>query len=295
MTWHTQPLVSWDTETTGIDIETARIVTSAFVWRNADGTHDTSTLLADPGIEIPAEATAVHGISTEQARAEGKPAVQVVEDITDRLHTALAGGMALVVMNARYDLSLLDRECRRHGLLTLEQRLGRPIGPVIDPFVIDKQADKYRKGSRKLEALAVHYGVELTDAHTADADALAAVQVAVAIAERYPQLQVDAALLHGWQIDWAERQAEDFQAYKRRTDPTAVIDGSWPLTPYREPAPVPHQPTRGDAVEAWLKQQRDRHLDNFGRNPTWYALDDLLDAYRLHADNATPLGEDGVR
>ncbi|MBL1115476.1 hypothetical protein JK364_24200 [Streptomyces sp. 110] len=54
---------------------------------------------------------------------------------------------------------------------------------------------------------------------------------------------------------------------------------------------VPHQRTRGDTVEEWLKQQRDRHFDRYGRNREWYALDDLLDAYRLHADTCTPLGE----
>jgi len=132
-------------------------------------------------------------------------------------------------MNARYDVTVLDRELRRHGLATLEERLGREAGPVIDPYILNKQADKYRKGSRKLEALAVHYGVTLSAAHTADADALAAVQVAVAIAEKYAPLQVDAGRLHAWQIGWAAEQAAGFQQHLRKTDPYAVIEGEWPL------------------------------------------------------------------
>lgn len=50
-------------------------------------------------------------------------------------------------------------------------------------------------------------------------------------------------------------------------------------------------PARGDAVEEWLKAQRDQMEDRFGRLPAWYTLDDLLDTYRLHADTGIPLGE----
>ncbi|WP_438489505.1 exonuclease domain-containing protein [Streptomyces sp. S186] len=290
--WHTQSLRAFDLETTGVEVETARIVTAAvidFTPRAADldGLPDHSHLwLADPGVDIPAEATAVHGVTSEHARTLGRPAAEVVEEIARALTAALEMGVPVVAMNARFDFTILDRECRRHGLPSLEQRLCQPVGPVIDPFVLDKQADKYRRGSRKLEALAAHYGVELTDAHTADADARAAVEVAVAIAEKYPQLQVRADQLHAWQIQWAAEQAASFQEYKRRIDPTVVIDGSWPLVPYQ-----PHQPRRGDAVEQWLKAQRDVQRDRFGRTPAWHNLDDLLDAYRLHADTRTPLGE----
>lgn len=50
-------------------------------------------------------------------------------------------------------------------------------------------------------------------------------------------------------------------------------------------------PARGDAVEAWLKTQRDTHSDRYGVTPAYFILDDLLDQYRLHADTATPLTE----
>ncbi|MFC1418547.1 hypothetical protein [Streptacidiphilus cavernicola] len=48
------------------------------------------------------------------------------------------------------------------------------------------------------------------------------------------------------------------------------------------------QPRRGDAVDGWLKSERDEYVPD---GPTWVALDNLLDAYRLHADTGTPLGE----
>jgi hypothetical protein len=58
--------------------------------------------------------------------------------------------------------------------------------------------------------------------------------------------------------------------------------------PSYQPTPLP---ARGDAVEAWLRARRDEHIDRRGRTPEWYALDAVLDAYRLHADTGTPLGE----
>ena len=228
MTWHTEPLVGFDLETTGVDVETARIVTAALVFRTLDTLPSKRTWLVNPGVPIPDEATKVHGISTEQAAAEGVPAAEAVEAIAAYLAGALAT-QPVVAMNARYDFTVLDRELRRYGLATLEQRLGHEVGPVVDPFVLDKQADKYRKGSRKLEALAVHYGATLSAAHTADADALAAVEVAGAIAEKYPQLQVHPEQLHVWQIRWAAEQAAGFQQHLRKTDPYAVIEGEWPL------------------------------------------------------------------
>lgn len=54
---------------------------------------------------------------------------------------------------------------------------------------------------------------------------------------------------------------------------------------------LPPLPARGDAVEVWLKAQRDAHSDRYGVTPAWYALDDTLDRYRLHADTGTPLDQ----
>jgi DNA polymerase-3 subunit epsilon len=238
VTWHTEPLLGFDLETTGVNVETARIVTAAAVdykpGDSIDTLADRSRLwLANPGIRIPTEATAVHGVTTEQTRTNGRPAAQVADEIADVLAAALSTGIPVVAMNGRYDFTVLDRELRRYGLRTLQQRLGGETspGPIIDPFILDKQADKYRRGSRKLEALAVHYSVTLAAAHRADADALAAVEVAVAIGEKFPQLQVHPEQLHAWQIRWAAEQAASFQQYLRKTDPYAVIDGEWPLIP----------------------------------------------------------------
>lgn len=224
--WHRGPLASYDCETTGVSISNDRIVSAALIHPNGQTTQWLSDL---DGAEIPKGASDVHGISTEHARAHGRPAKQVVDQIAHALAGELAGQAALVVMNAPFDLSLLDAECRRHGVRTVADRLGTWVSPIVDPLVLDRAADRFRRGKRTLEALAAHYGVPLTDAHTASADAAAALDVACAIAEKYPALQVPASVLHDWQVQWHARWAADFQAHLKKSGKPASIDGSWPL------------------------------------------------------------------
>ncbi|WP_460946113.1 exonuclease domain-containing protein [Okibacterium endophyticum] len=223
----TQPVGVFDLETTGIDVTTSRIVSANVGVLDQDG-HVTDRLdwLADPGVEIPHQASAVHGISTERARAEGRAAREVVSEILEALRRLFNAGTPVVIYNAPYDLSLLAHEARRHGLAPLENP-----SPVIDPLVIDKAVDRYRKGKRTLEAAAAFYGVDLTDAHDAGSDAIAAGRVAQAIARVHGDvLAMDAAQLHRMQVDWCQSQSDSFQDYMRRTrDPAFVASGLWPV------------------------------------------------------------------
>lgn len=226
--WHRGPLASFDTETSGLNTAEARIVTAALARPNGQVLEWLSDL---DGAEIPAEATAVHKVTTEHAHAHGRPAKQIVEEITDAIAGELsAGHAALIVMNAPFDLPLLDAECARYGVPTVANRIGA-VAPVVDPLVLDRAADRYRKGKRNLETLASHYGVTLTDAHTAKADALAALQVARAIAEKYPDLQVPARVLHGWQVQWHAKWAASYEAFLKKSGKPAAVDGSWPIRP----------------------------------------------------------------
>ncbi|MBK4346882.1 3'-5' exonuclease [Lacisediminihabitans changchengi] len=216
----------FDLETTGIDTETSRIVSAYVGVIDADGAPKGVSWLADPGVEIPSQATAVHGITTERARAEGRSAPEVVAEIVAVLRALLAQGVPLVVYNAAYDLTLLHHECLRYGI----EPLIDPT-PVIDPLVIDRAMDRYRKGKRTLEAAAEFYGVELMDAHDAEADAVAAGRVAQAIARKYSDtLGDDVVMVHTNQVAWASDSAASFQEYMRRTkDPAFVADGVWPM------------------------------------------------------------------
>ncbi|MFD0077430.1 3'-5' exonuclease [Streptomyces sp. NPDC127166] len=233
MAWHGEPLVGFDLETTGTDPLEARIVTASIIEVDGGGqVRNRRDWLADPGVPIPEEASGIHGISNERAAAEGRPAREVADEIAKTLAAYWEDGVPVVAYNASFDLTLLAAELRRHGLPSLEERLGgTAIGPVVDPYTIDRAVDRYRRGKRTLEAVCGEYGVVLEAAHQAAADALAAVRVAVAIAERHPQVAaLDPAELHERQIAWYRVWAEDFQAFLRRKgDAEAVVDSTWPL------------------------------------------------------------------
>ncbi|WP_232531846.1 3'-5' exonuclease [Microbacterium halophytorum] len=219
----------FDLETTGVDVADDRIVTAFIGLIDSSGAVLRSHhWLADPGIEIPAGAAAVHGITTERARSEGRPAAEVVAEISDTLRGLLSEGIPLVAYNASYDLSLLRHEAVRHG--------AEPIAdprPVVDPFVIDKALDRYRKGKRTLDLVAAHYGVALDDAHEASADAIAAGRVAVAIAERFGDELADTLEgIHDQQVAWASEQAASLTEYFVRIGKLPAgesLDGTWPI------------------------------------------------------------------
>jgi len=231
MSWHLGRLCGFDLETTGVDVEEDRIVTACVVLCGGKHPTQTTNWLANPGVEIPDAAAAVHGITTEQAKAEGQPAGEVVQQVTQALAQACNAGIPIVAMNAPFDLTMLDREARRHRVFPLaDYEEGRLR--VIDPRVLDKQVDTYRPGKRTLTDLCRLYGVTLDGAHSADADALAACRVAWRLGSQFPKLaELDVDSLHKAQVEWAAEQAASFQAHLRKKDPTAVIDGSWPLRP----------------------------------------------------------------
>lgn len=223
--WLAEPRAAFDVETTGRDPRTARLVTASVVLVDAhDAVLEQHEWLADPGVDIPAEAAEVHGISTERARSEGRPASEVLSELSGVLHSYFERGIPVVAFNARYDFTVLNNESRRHGIAEILAQ------PVIDPFILDKQVDRFRKGKRTLVASCEHYQIPLLAAHTSAADALATIQLAAAIARKYPELQLPAEQLHREQIRWASEQAKSFQDYLRKQgNPDAVIDGTWPV------------------------------------------------------------------
>jgi DNA polymerase-3 subunit epsilon len=87
----------FDLETTGVDVASDRIVTAHVGLLDAAGSVILARdWIADPGVEIPASAAAIHGVTTEHARAVGDPAVDVVEQIVDVLRSLLDAGIPVV-------------------------------------------------------------------------------------------------------------------------------------------------------------------------------------------------------
>jgi len=231
MRWHGGPMVGFDTETTGVDVGSDRIVTAAVVHRDANGTR-VRTWLIDPGVPIPEQATAVHGITTERARADGCAPRVALEEVTAELVAAWRAGIPVVAFNAGYDLSLLDAELTRNGLPTVEKRLGRPAGPVIDPLVLDRALDRYRRGKRRLGDLCALYGVATPDAlHAAHVDVVATLDLLDKVVERFPELKdIDLSTLQAYQVHAHLAWAESFNAWRAEQGllgPGAELD--WPV------------------------------------------------------------------
>lgn len=213
--WIRRPLIGLDLETTCTDVEAARIVTGSIVrWGGGQLTEAMTWTSHLDGMEIPAAATAVHKITTERARATGRAPAVVTREMVEVLASFASAGWPVVAMNAPFDLTILNRECERYGATSLERL---PLF-VLDPWVLDRHVDKYRKGPRRLIDLCNHYRVKLQGAaHSSEVDARAACGVVWKIAQRHRYLQATPLdELHEAQHHWAREQAESHRAYRLR-------------------------------------------------------------------------------
>lgn len=211
---------SFDLETTGPNPRTARIVTSSCLDID-DEKVATYNWLANPGIPIPAAAAAIHGISTEEAMAHGKPHAEVLQKTISHIYSSWDDGRALIVYNASFDLTIL-----RHWDPSFQVR-----GLVFDPFVVDRALDPYRKGKRTLGNVCGHYAVSLDNAHQSADDAWAAAQVALKLTEKYPELLTKSAdELMELQISWHKKRQESLRAWlEGRGRDASTVETEWPL------------------------------------------------------------------
>ncbi|GHA80257.1 3'-5' exonuclease [Streptomyces termitum] len=232
--WYEGPLAAFDTETTGVDVEEDRIVSAALVVQDAAGARPRVTRwLVNPGISVPEAATAVHGLTDDHLQRNGRWPSPVMEELGRSLAEQNAAGRPLVVMNAPFDLTILDRELRRHRASTLGRYLEHTALCVLDPRVLDKHLDRYRKGRRTLTDLCAHYEVELAGAHDAAADATAALEVVRAVGRRFASRleRLTPGELHGLQEAWHAAQARGLQAWFARQGTPETVDPSWPVRP----------------------------------------------------------------
>jgi DNA polymerase-3 subunit epsilon len=211
-------LVTLDCEATGVDPLKDRIV-QIFVGV-LDGTEwvDKLELIIDPGIEIPQGAIDVHGITNERVHDEGHVPFAALTVVREFL--AEYRDLPFVIMNARYDVPLVNAELERNGLKRL------PVSQIhwLDPLVIDRGMDRYRKGKRTLKDLAAHYGVPFDPmkAHDASYDCFIAGQVAERQREQYGL--VSNAAQAKWHREWAKH----FMEYRAEQGEPVEIGLEWP-------------------------------------------------------------------
>jgi len=232
MSWMDGELVGFDLETTSADPTIARPVSYSLVRYAGRRAVNADNGLVDPGVPIPEDASAVHGITADVLAAAGP--IGLDDGITmlrDALCDASRAGIPLVGMNLKYDLTVIDANARRIDGIGLRDDDWN--GPVLDILVIDRALDRYRNGRRTLSSLAETYGVGLDHAHDAAADVGAAVQVLFAIGDRYPdelaarELDEIYELQKGWHRDWARNYSSWLTGQGRPALP--ATEEVWPL------------------------------------------------------------------
>ncbi len=232
------PLVFFDLETTGISIVSDRIVEISYLKVFPNGDEESKTRRINPERPIPAEATAIHGITDEDVK-DAPTFQQVAKSLAAQIEGCDLAGYN----SSRFDIPLLAEEFLRADV---------DIDLMKRKF-IDVQTIFHKKEQRTLSAAYKFYcDMELTDAHSAEADTKATYEILKAQLDRYDDLQNDINFLSefsafGNNVDFAGRivmndknqEVINFGKYKGhlveevlRDDPGYygwIIQGDFPL------------------------------------------------------------------
>lgn len=224
--WASGPLVGLDFESTSPEPLEARVVQAALLVVEPDGQlgPESTCFTVNPLVEIPAEASAIHGLTADKVALSCRTSTMVDTLVLRMEELGVAEGrIPLVIFNATYDLVLLHSEAARCG----RSIDFRPM--ILDPRVIDLKGARYRSGKRKLADVAATYGVELVGAHGAKADALAAVRIMRAMLALWPRfgtatLERLQELQSTWYLAWRDH-INEWWASEGKSD---HITGTWP-------------------------------------------------------------------
>jgi DNA polymerase III subunit epsilon len=174
--WAERPYLALDFETTGLDPARDRVVeVGALRFRSLGESARTYVeegalaSLVKPGIHIPAEVVAIHGIRDADVAFSGP-----FSDIAP-LILALAEGATIVAHNAPFDLSFLKAELRRAGL-------PEAANPVLDSRLVAKAAFPGRPSYRLVD-LAAFLGIDAGRSHRALDDARTCMELFLAAAK----------------------------------------------------------------------------------------------------------------
>ena len=176
-----RPIVFLDLETTGVDPAKDRIVEISLVKVQPDGSKEVKTRRINPGMPIPPESTAIHGIADDDVKDEPR-----FEQIAKSLAAYMEGCDLAGYNSNRFDIPVLAEEFLRAGVdVDLKKRR-----------FIDVQNIFHKMEQRTLVAAYRFYcDRELEGAHSAEADTLATYEVLKAQLDRYPELENDVEFL----------------------------------------------------------------------------------------------------
>ncbi|KAA6340700.1 DNA polymerase III subunit epsilon [termite gut metagenome] len=186
------PLVFFDLETTGTNINTDRIVEISYLKVSPNGNEMSKTLRINPEMHIPEEASAIHGIY--DADVADCPVFRLV---AKSIANDIAGCDLAGFNSNRFDIPVLAEE-----FLRAEVDIDMSRRKFIDVQVIFHKMEQ-----RTLTAAYKFYcGKDLEDAHTAEADTRATYEVLKSQLDRYPELQNDTTFL------------SDFSSFNKNVD-----------------------------------------------------------------------------
>jgi len=191
-----RPIVFFDLETTGTDHAKDRIVELAFVKLNPDGRRDSYVKRLNPGIPIPASVTAIHGITDEDVK-DAQMFKHIAHDLYEWIKNCDLGGYN----SSKFDLPLLAEEFLRAGINV----------DFTERHMIDVQQIFFKMEARTLSAAYSFYcNKTLENAHSAEIDILATIEVLEAQLDRYTDLGTEVKGLHDFTnteqyVDYARR------------------------------------------------------------------------------------------
>lgn len=217
--------LGFDLETTGVDINTARIVSSSLVAYNTDdGEMVRDSSLVNPGMHIPGSSSEIHGVHDDDV-IDSPSTKDYVRHIDSAIKKAWADGGVLVGHNISYDLSVLDAELLRSGYEGFN--IG---GPICDTMIVHRIL-----GNRKatLEAATGSFGIVNEGAHDAEEDVVATLKLLLAqmgSSRRLSETYLSDLFLQqqGFHLKWASELTQYFRRVGRMTSDETVI-GKWPL------------------------------------------------------------------
>lgn len=175
------PIIFFDLETTGLDIANDRIIEIAYIKVYPNGNEESFTYRINPERSIPAESTAVHGITDEDVKD-----CPTFKQMASKIAADFKGCDLAGYNSARFDLPMLAEEFLRADVdIDLSTRK-----------MIDVQTIFHKKEQRTLSAAYKFYcQQDLVDAHAAMADTKATYEILQSQLDRYPDLQNDMAFL----------------------------------------------------------------------------------------------------
>ena len=171
------PLIFLDLETTGINVSTDRIVEIALLKVFPDGREEEKLQRINPGMPIPPQSSAIHGIYDEDVK--DAPLFKEVA----KIYAKFIEGCDLAGFNStRFDIPLLTEEFLRVDIdLDLKKHK-----------FVDVQIIYHRMEKRTLAAAYKFYLMkDLENAHSAMADTKATYEVLKAQIERYDGVEFD--------------------------------------------------------------------------------------------------------